>query len=143
MVQESVSFIVLDDEINIVSNTSYEKILNIIIFTLFTIWLNVFTIFILDYSGFKQDCMVLSSLCQTLPMLILSIPLIFTENTRKKLQVVFISIISADLTSVILYFVISSIAWEEQKIVTGCDIVTEIIKGTISLILGIVIQILF
>jgi hypothetical protein len=142
MTQDSFSFIVLQEE-PIIYNYCYERILNLIIFPLFTIWLNVFTIFILDYFGFKQDCMMLTDLCQILPMLTLCAPLIFIEITRKNLYIVFISIICSVTMSVILYFTININSWEDKDIPVGCDIVTEILKGTGSVLIGIFIQIMF
>lgn len=141
MVQDSVSFIVLGDEI-INPNRYYERILNMIIFPLFTIWIVTFTIYGLDYFGFDQDCILLSCTCQIPQLLLLTLPLIF-ENTRYKLKIVFFSILASDIQGVILYFIIKSGFWEDKNIPIGCDILTEILKGTGSLIVGIAVQILF
>jgi len=141
MTQDSFSFIVLQDE-EIISNPCYEKILNLIIFPIFTIWINIFTVIVLDFFGFKHDCMVLTDVCQIIPMLILCVPLIFIENTRKNLYIVFISIICAVSMSVILYFIINSTSWEDKDIPVACDTVTEILKGIGSLLIGIFVQII-
>jgi hypothetical protein len=114
-----------DCEMNIVSSKIF---ISLSVFVL-AFWLVFASLCILDFTGYTQNCIGVATVLQTLPNLVMILPVIFTDIDRRKLTFLYVSILLSVITNVIGFFCINSASWQTENIKTGCDPITELIKG--------------
>lgn len=110
-------------------NIVTSKIFTSLAVSALTCWLVFASLSILDFAGYNQNCISSSTFFQSLPNVVMLIPILCTDIDTRKLCYLYTSIILSVVTNVLEFFVINSENWHNENIKTGCDPMTEFIKG--------------